>query len=104
MPRRQRLLVPSKTSAPLRLLTLAPFSFCRLPAGTTTLELVVSGLSVSMGSLVWVHPSAAEAELDCQARIAATAGSHTDLGYCMQLTWQYARHMWTTADFAVAIL
>src|SRR5262252_3391242 len=94
MPRRQRLLVPSKTSAPLRRLTFAPFSFCRLPTGTTTLELVVSGRSVAMGSLGCVHSSAATAAVVLQARAVMIAGSHTDLGYSIdftcQLTWPRA--------------
>jgi hypothetical protein len=50
--------VPSKTSAPSRWLILLPFSFCKLPTGTTTDELVVSGLSVAIGSLGCVHSSA----------------------------------------------
>jgi hypothetical protein len=35
-----------------RALALMPFSICRLPAGTTTLEFVTSGRSVAISSLV----------------------------------------------------
>src|SRR5215467_6178915 len=83
MPRRHRLLVPSKISAPLRRLTFTPFSFCRLPTGTTTLELVVSGRSVAIGSLGCVQSLAAAAGTACQARITTTPDSHSDLGYFM---------------------
>jgi hypothetical protein len=54
-------LLPSTTSAPFRRLTFHPFSFWRLPTGTTTLELLMSGRSVSIGSLTWVHSSVAVA-------------------------------------------
>src|SRR5215475_11531710 len=86
MPSRQRLLVPSKTSAPARRLTLAPFSFCRLPIGTTTLELVTSGRSVAIGALVCVHPSAAPAGATCKARVAAMHDNDRNLGYSIHLT------------------
>src|SRR5215471_585892 len=58
-PRRSRLLVPSNTCAPSRRLTFIPFSFWKLPTGSTTLELVMSGRSVSIGLPGCVHSSAA---------------------------------------------
>src|SRR6266436_569305 len=86
MPSRHRLLVPSKISAPARRLTLAPFSFCRLPTGTTTLELVTSGRSVAIGALVCVHPAAAPAGATCKARAAAMLDDDSNLGYSIHLT------------------
>jgi hypothetical protein len=39
-------------------LTFIPFSICRLPAGTTMLELVTSGRSVDISSRAVGHPAA----------------------------------------------
>src|SRR5579863_5457393 len=50
MPNRHRLLVPSMRWPPSCALKLTPFSFCRLPMGTTMLELVTSGRSVAISS------------------------------------------------------
>src|SRR5262249_21416112 len=86
MPSRQRLLVPSKMSAPARRLTLAPFSFCRLPTGTTTLELVTSGRSVAIGALVCAHSSAAPTGATCQARATAMLHDDSNLGYSIHQT------------------
>src|ERR1700740_1859391 len=58
MPSRQRLLVPSMLWPPSRALTLTPFSFCRLPTGTTRLELVTSGRSVAISSFAVGQDSA----------------------------------------------
>src|SRR4051794_9336662 len=55
---------------------LIPFSFWKLPTGTTTLELVVSGRSVSMGALVCVQLSAAIAGV-AATTVNATAKSPT---------------------------
>src|SRR3984893_6420240 len=48
---RNRVFVPSTNRPPSRALKLTPFSICRLPAGTTRLELVTSGRSVMISSL-----------------------------------------------------
>src|ERR1700749_3005778 len=58
IPSRQRLLVPSMLRAPSRALVLTPFSFCRLPTGTTRLELVTSGRSVAISSFAVGQESA----------------------------------------------
>ena len=58
IPARKRVFVPSTNRSPLRALKLAPFSICRLPAGTTRLEFVTSGRSVLISSLVLGQPSA----------------------------------------------
>src|ERR1700742_2414319 len=58
MPSRQRLLVPSMLWPPSRALMLTPFSFCRLPTGTTRLELVTSGRSVAISSFAVGQESA----------------------------------------------
>src|SRR5260370_20658198 len=81
IPRRQRLLVPSNTSAPARRLTFAPFSLCRLPTGTTTLELVTSGRSVAIGALVCVHPSPAPAGATFKTTAVAMLGGDSDAGH-----------------------
>src|SRR5262249_46517355 len=98
-------LVPSKMSAALCLLTFVPFSFCRLPNGSTTVELVVSGRSVSMGSLCRVHPSAADAALECPVKVARTNDGHTDLGCPMRFACPATRCAGcAAADLEAAIL
>ena len=51
IPARNLVFVPSTNRPPSRALKLTPFSICRLPAGTTRLELVTSGRSVMISSL-----------------------------------------------------
>jgi hypothetical protein len=55
MPSRSRLLVPSNSWPPACWLKLTPFSFWKLPCGTTRLELVTSGRSVSIGLSLCGH-------------------------------------------------
>src|SRR5262249_9500390 len=74
MPRRSRLLVPSKIRVLKRRLIFIPFSLWKLPTGITTSELVTSGRSVQIGGLVGVHSSAAIAGSDNTA-IAMIAGN-----------------------------
>ena len=50
MPARKRVFVPSRNRSLSRALKLMPFSICKLPAGTTTLEFVTSGRSVAISS------------------------------------------------------
>ncbi len=58
MPSLQRLLLPSMLRPSSRPVRLMPFSFCKLPTGTTILELVTSGRSVAMSSPGLGQPSA----------------------------------------------
>jgi len=58
MPARKRVFVPSTNRLPSRPLELMPFSICKLPAGTTTLEFMTSGRSVQISSLVVGQSSA----------------------------------------------
>src|SRR5580704_9599618 len=61
-PQRSRLSVPSNAWSLSRWLKFMPFSLWQLPCGSTTLELVTSGRSVSIGLSFPGHCSAAAAE------------------------------------------
>jgi len=60
IPRRNLLAVPSTMRTLSRAATSMPFSLCRVPAGTTMLELVTSGRSVVILSLEQRVPALAE--------------------------------------------
>ena len=81
IPRRSRVLVPSSTSEPWRTVQSMPFSACKLPVGTTRLELVTSGRSVTMGSLLVGHPSAFAREQVEPLAIARSNQISSQLGY-----------------------
>src|SRR4029077_2324882 len=55
MPNRSLRFAPSIALAPCAELRLTPFSLCRLPTGTTRLELVTSGRSVAMSEAAVEH-------------------------------------------------
>src|SRR6202011_6137147 len=60
MPRRSRVSDPLMTSDRWRTVQSTPFSICRLPYGTTRLELVTSGRSVEISEALFGHTSAAK--------------------------------------------
>src|SRR5579862_960322 len=60
MPSRSRVSVPLITSDRWRTVQSTPFSTCKLPYGTTRLELVTSGRSVEISELLFGQTSAAK--------------------------------------------
>src|SRR5262245_33491229 len=58
-----------------------PFSACKLPVGTTRLELVTSGRSVAIGSVLVGHPSAFAVEQGDPVATARTRQVSNQLRY-----------------------
>ena len=91
MPSRHRLFVPFNMSAPRSRLVSMPFSFCKLPTGTTMDELVKSGRSVSIGVSGWVHSAALHAKL---ARETRTRAANLMTDHSRRLVMQFLPRVW----------
>ena len=78
MPSRSLLSVPSSTLALPRVTRSMPFSLWKAPVGTTMLELVTSGRSVTMASLAHCVPATADEMTSAQAAGATPVNSRND--------------------------
>src|ERR1700733_4452435 len=99
MPSRSRLLVPSKVLSAPRPVELMPFSPCRLPTGTTRLELVTSGRSVAISEPGDGHSPAHAAVADRSDSVTTPdpANLIIVIGSIAGMPWPTAHSGWRSA-------